>query len=135
MECSHDALDIGAFENHNEYYESKIAAKTFWSVARAYSEALEAHPVVALNYNDEEPPNRRLGPALIEFKVDCERIAKKALGNDQGLYANWLKLIDGQDVPNANHIIRRVGNAFMKAQLVPWLYFRKIRLGRKRGAA
>jgi hypothetical protein len=124
----------GVFHDRHDFEQNLNARKYFWAVAQAYISVLETPPLVAISYDDERP-NRKLSAQMIEFKADCDNGVKVALNNNPSLIDDWNRLIRGDKVPNQNDIIAKVGKTWRKFHLIPHVYFRVIKKGRKRRQA
>lgn len=124
----------GVFQDRHDFEQDLTARKYFWAVVRAYLDVLETPPLVAISY-EWEFPNRKLGAQMIEYKVDCDNAVKAALNGNPALIEDFNNLIRGVSVTNANYIITRVSRKFKLFKLIPHVYFKVIKRGRKRHQA
>jgi len=123
----------GVFESHNAYEREKRWRKIFHQVTAAYLDARNTPALVAVNYDDSQPGNRKLGADLIHYIADCERTARAALGGNPVLFGMWQRLVEENDtVPAAMvaQIIRKFGRLAQARGLEPHRYFTHIRKGR-----
>lgn len=127
----HERLDVGVYESHSAYQQQKAWRKIFDSVVGAYIAALSTSPLIASN-PDDEAITRRLGPALINFKVDVEHATAYAL-KSSALYKVWQQIIEGETVPasTVSQIANKCAPVFQQRGLIPYNYFLRIRKGRR----
>lgn len=114
--------------------ESRYDRQARWGrtlnfVAKTYKHIRNLEPVVAINYNDEEPPNEKLTYDSINFLVDVDNATQKAIGNDPFLYAEWVKLVNGEEVNSGliSRLANKLGRCFEARELHPGKYFRTIK--------
>jgi len=125
-------VDTGVFESHFDFQNRKQQRQLFWAVVDGYIRTKEVQPLITYVIDPEITP-RRLGPEGIEFLVDVEHAAKKALGSPV-LFSFWEKLINDEEIPRATEekIIGKCARLFAFRGLLPKQYFRRIRRRQRR---
>jgi hypothetical protein len=113
-----------------------LAWQAFQQVIAAYVETKEAQPIGASSiYLDTGEVSHRLTIDGINFCVDTEKATTEALQNDPVLLQTWehlaLELPANQN--HANDVIQRCGREYLRRGLVPNVYFRRVKYGRRRG--
>jgi hypothetical protein len=125
-------LEVGVFESHSAYEEQRRWRGIFHVVVAAYRDVFSCSPVIASN-PDETAKSRRLGPSLIEYKVDVLRQTRRALKSDD-LFEVWRRLVEEEDESISKAVIAKIatacGKAYEKSGLEPIQYFRFFRKGR-----
>lgn len=110
--------------------EQQKRSRVFHQVTQAYVDIRSLSPIVAVNYDDEAKPNRKLNADVIHFICDVESATRKALDNDANLLEQWDRLVYQEaQVPNAAKIASRCGRMYQKRLLAPHEYFRHIKRG------
>jgi hypothetical protein len=123
-------FDVGTFQSHSDYQQQRHWKSVFYQVVGTYLEILATPPIIASDPDDEARP-RKLGPKLIEYKIDIELATKRALGNDITLLQHWESIVFGEKVEAslAEHIARKCGKTYAARKLSPFDYFKFIRKG------
>jgi hypothetical protein len=103
--------------------------RTLNFVAKTYNHIRNLEPIVAINYNDEEPPNAKLNYDSIAYLIDVDNAVQKSISNDPSLYAEWLKLVNGEAVGSGliSRLANKLGRCFEARELHPVKYFRTIK--------
>jgi hypothetical protein len=128
-----DDSRMGVFCSHSEFQRKVNARQRFWRVVRAFNEVSLLSPIVAIN-PDPLAKCTKLDVVGIHFLCDVELATRRALGHNPALLDQWQRLIHGDDVPNATNIIDRCSRVYHARQLLPYLYFRNQKQGRRREA-
>lgn len=126
-----EGLETGIFESHSAYEQQRRWREIFNVVIAAYRDVFACSPVISSN-PDETARSRRLGPALIEYKVDVLNQTRRALKSD-ALLEVWQRFVENEDESIPKGVIAKIGaacgKAYEKAELQPIDYFRHIRNG------
>ncbi len=129
---SHDDLEIGIFESHSAYEKQRRWRQIFDVVIAAYRDILSCSPLISSN-PDDTARSRRLGPSLIEYKVDVLNQTRRALKSD-ALVEIWRRFVEEEDESISKQTINRIAivcaRAYEKAGLQPIQYFHFFRKGR-----
>jgi hypothetical protein len=126
-------LNPNVYRSHTHYENLKRWKAIFAEVLNVYVQTKHLPAVVAITYDDELPPNRKLGADGIHYIADVELAVAKATGDDTGLRELWLRLVAGEELSSAAtaRLAVKAGRIFDIRGLAPQLYFRSIRRGRK----
>ena len=107
----------------------RFRSRYFDSVVTACRECRDRSPLVAVRYDETQPPNPRLSPQDIEFIVDVEKASHAAL-DGVNLFPVWEAMLHGETVPmnRRAQVTDRCARVYIRRDLLPFEYFRPKRL-------
>jgi hypothetical protein len=87
-------------------------------------------PLTAVNHDLYAPPTK-LTFDLVDYLADVELAVRRVL--EPNLYSQWKTFIRGGEIPSATErvILSRCSRIFEERGLLPWIYFKVIKKGRK----
>lgn len=124
-------LDVGSFESRTDFIQKRRENSTFWKVIDTYLDFRQRHPLTAVNYDLYAPPTK-LTFDLVDYLADVELAVRRVL--EPNLYSQWKTFIRGGEIPSATErvILARCSRIFEERGLLPWIYFKIIKKGRRR---